>query len=276
MMILIDMHIHSNYSDGTLSVESIARAAKKRHLAFVSLTDHDTTEGLAPFLSACRECGVGALTGIELSADSDFTLHILGYRIERNHPPLQKRLNEIRENRDSRNHRICKKLQDLGLDIQIEDVTALSGGQVVARPHIARLMMQRGYVSSVGEAFAKYIGYGGSAHEPRVRLSAEECISLIRDAGGLAVLAHPAQTYLEDDAMEKLLRDLKEKGLWGIESLYSGHSPEITYKYLKMADKYDLYSTAGSDFHGTNSHGVEMGVAVSEGFLPWARLGVNI
>lgn len=275
-MILIDMHVHSNYSDGLLSVDSIAQAAKKRHLAFVSLTDHDTTEGLVPFMSACKEHGVEGLQGIELSADSDFTLHILGFRIDRFNGALQNRLGEIRENRNLRNHKICKKLQDLGLDIQIEDAEALSKGQVVARPHIARLMMQKGYVSSMGEAFIKYIGYGGSAHVDRTRLTAEECISLITDAGGLAVIAHPSQTYLEDEKMDRLLRRLKDNGLWGIEALYSGHSPEQIYKYLKLADKFDLYPTAGSDFHGTNSHGVELGVAVSEDFLPWARLGVKI
>jgi predicted metal-dependent phosphoesterase TrpH len=275
-MILIDMHVHSNYSDGTLSVDSIVKAAKKRHLAFVGLTDHDTTDGLGPFMSACKQYGMEGLAGIELSADSDYTLHILGFRIDRSNAALQKKLYEIRDHRNARNHRICKKLQDLGFDIQIEEVTVLSRGQVIARPHIARLMMQRGYVSSMGEAFTKYIGYGGSAHVERMRLSAEECISLINDAGGLAVLAHPAQTYLEDDKMDRLLSHLKNNGLWGLEALYSGHSPEQIYHYLKMADKFDLYPTAGSDFHGTNSHGVELGVAVSEDFLPWARLGVKI
>ena len=275
-MILIDMHVHSNYSDGLLSVESIAQAAKRRHLSFVSLTDHDTTEGLAPFMSACKKYGVEGLQGIELSAESDFTLHILGFRIDRLNGPLQNRLGEIRENRNLRNHVICKKLQELGLDIQIEDAEALSKGQVVARPHIARLMLQKGYVSSMGEAFVKYIGYGGSAHVQRTRLSAEECISLITGAGGLAVIAHPAQTYLDDEKMDQLLRRLKDNGLWGIEALYSGHSPEQIYNYLKLADKFDLYPTAGSDFHGSNSHGVELGIPVSEDFLPWARLGVKI
>ena len=275
-MILIDMHVHSNYSDGTLSVESIAKTAKKRHLAFVSLTDHDTTEGLGPFMSACSENGAEGHTGIELSADSDFTIHFLGFRIDRANEVLQKRLDEIRDHRNNRNHRICNKLQGLGFDVQIEDVSDLSKGQVIARPHIARLMMQRGYVSSIGEAFTKYLGYGGSAHVPRTRLSARECISLITGAGGLAVLAHPAQTYLEDEKIDQLLRHLKDNGLWGIEALYSGHSPEQAYNYLKLADKFGLYPTAGSDFHGSNSHGVDLGVAVSEDFLPWARLGDKI
>ena len=275
-MILIDMHVHSNYSDGTLSVGSIAKAAKKRHLAFISLTDHDTTEGLAPFMAACRENGVEGLSGIELSADSDFTLHILGFRIDPTNEALQKRLRDIRNNRDDRNHKICRKLQELGFDIHIEDVVLLSRGEVVARPHIARLMMQKGYVSSIGQAFTEYLGSGGKAYVPRERLSAEECISLITEAGGVAVLAHPVQTYLGDDELRSLLGRLKDHGLWGIEAIYPGHSPEQIYNYLKMAEMFDLYPTAGSDFHGSNSHGVELGIAVSEDFLPWARLGVKI
>lgn len=275
-MILIDMHVHSTYSDGTLDVESIVKAAKKRHLSFVTLTDHDTTEGLAPFMSACKKNKMEGLEGIEFSADSDYTLHILGYRINRTNEALQKRLDEIRGHRNLRNQKICKKLQDFGFDIQIEDVSLLSKGQVVARPHIARLMVQRGYVSSIGDAFVRYIGYGGSAHVDRVRLAAEECISLITGAGGLAVLAHPAQTYLEDKEMNQLLKRLKDHGLWGIEALYSSHSPEQTYHYLRLADKFDLYPTAGSDFHGFNGRGVDLGIAVSEDFLPWARLGVKI
>ncbi len=275
-MILIDMHVHSNYSDGTFSVDAIVRAAKRRNLAFVSLTDHDTTDGLPPFMTACREYGMEGLAGIELSADSDYTVHILGYRIDMKNQVLQNKLDLIRDNRDIRNQLICGKLRDLGFDIHIEDVAALSKGQVVARPHIARLMMEKGYVVSIGEAFAKYLGDGSIAHVPRIRLSAEECISLITGAGGLAVLAHPAQTYLEDEDMRILLRHLKDNGLWGIEALYSGHTPEQTYRYLKMADEFDLFSTAGSDFHGMNGHSVELGMAVSEDFLPWARLGVKI
>lgn len=275
-MILIDMHVHSNYSDGTFSVEAIVRAARRRHLSFVSLTDHDTTAGLLPFISACRKYSIEGLTGIELSAESDNTLHILGFRISHNCSELEQKLTEIRNYRDERNVQICSKLQKLGFDIQIEDVTALSNGQVVARPHIARLMIQKGYVFTVAEAFFKYLGLGGTAYIPRVRLLPEECISLIKQAGGVAVLAHPAQTHLDDDSMDQLLRKLKDYGLWGIEAVYSSHSPEQIYKYLSIANKFGLFPTAGSDFHGANSQVTDLGIPVSEDFLPWARLGVRI
>ena len=269
------MHVHSTYSDGTLSVRSIARAAKSRHLSLVSLTDHDTTAGLKPFMSACAEFGISGLTGIELSAEANYTLHILGFRIEPG-GELEKKLDYIRERRDTRNEKICEKLRGLGFDITVEEAKALSGGQVVARPHIARLMVQKGYVSSNIEAFIKYIGDQGSAYVPRERLSAEECISLIRGAGGLPSLAHPLQTGLDDEDFEKLLKRLTDAGLWGIEAVYSSHSPEDIYRCLGWAEKFGLYPTAGSDFHGGNSPNIDLGMPVSEDFLPWARLGVKI
>lgn len=275
-MILIDMHVHSTYSDGTFTVDELVRMAKRRNLAFISLSDHDTTAGIPPFMLSCRKFGVEGLPGIELSAEANYPLHILGFRIKLSDVKLEQRLTEIRNYRDLRNYEICRKLQKLGFDIQIEEVAALSNGQVVARPHIARLMIQKGYVSTLTEAFIKYIGLGGSAYVPRVRLTAEECISLIDGAGGLAVLAHPAKTYLDEEGMEKLIRRLKNSGLWGIEALYSGHSPEQTYNYLMYAHKFGLFSTAGSDFHGANGSVTDLGIPVSEDFLPWARLGIKI
>lgn len=277
LVILIDMHVHSTYSDGTLPVEVIAKSAKRRHLSLISLTDHDTTAGLAPFASACKSYDIQGLCGIELSAEADYTLHILGYRISPSGTPqLDKALAEIRTHRDERNLEICSKLRKLGLGIEIEEVRALSRGEVVARPHIARLMIQKGYVHSNAEAFIKYLGMGAPAYVPRVRLSPEECVRLIADAGGVAALAHPAQTHLADDALDSLLKRLKGCGLWGIEAVYSGHSPEQIYYFLSLADKYGLFPTAGSDFHGANSPGIDLGMPVSEDFLPWARLGVKI
>lgn len=275
-MILVDMHVHSTYSDGTLSVGALAAAAKRRHLAFISLTDHDTTDGLAPFIAACRANAIECLTGIELSADAEFTLHVLGYRISHDGAALENRLGYIRARRDERNAEICRRLQKLGMDVTIEEAAGLSRGQVVARPHIARLMIQKGYAASIADAFTRYIGLSGSAYVPRVRLSAEECISLISGAGGLAVLAHPAQTRLDDDRLEALVKKLRGYGLWGIEAGYASHSPEQIYKYLTLGEKYGLFPTAGSDFHGGNSPGIDLGVPVSEDFMPWARLGVKI
>lgn len=275
-MILIDMHVHSTFSDGTYSVEALAAAAKRRHLSLLSLTDHDTTAGLPPFKAACEKAGVTSLPGIELSAAAPYTLHILGFRIDAGDAALNERLAYVRRMRDERNETICANLRKLGFDITVAEARELSGGEVVARPHLARLMVQKGFAGSYAEAFSKYIGDGGSAYVPRVRLTAEECVSLITGAGGLPVLAHPYQTGFEGEELERLLARLRDAGLWGLEAVYSSHSAEQIYSYLALAEKFGLYPTAGSDFHGGNSPGIDLGMPVSEDFLPWARLGVKI
>lgn len=275
-MITIDMHVHSIFSDGTFTPEEIVKTAKKRRLSFITLTDHDTTSGLSSFMSACHKNKIEGLCGIELSAEADYTLHILGFRINPVSAKLNNTLSEIRENRNQRNIAICEKLSKLGIHIDLSEVTAVSNGEVVARPHIANLMLKKRYVNDRKEAFSKYLGRGGAAYVPRKRLSAAECIELITDAGGVAVLAHPYQTGLDDDKMRVLLKRLKDYGLWGIEAVYSAHSPEQIFNCLRLADEFSLYPTAGSDFHGANTQGTPLGMVVSHDFLPWARLGLKI
>ena len=242
-MILIDMHVHSRFSDGRYTPQQLAAAAKKRGLALLALTDHDTTSGLPVFMEACEREGVRGLCGIELSAAAPYTLHILGYRITPGAGNLEKRLEDIR--------------------------------RVLARPHIAQLLVDKGYAFSIGDAFIKYLDRGARAYVSRERIEPEECIALIREAGGVAVLAHPAQCRLDDAGLEELVARLKRFGLWGIEAVYGANSPETTFRHLALAQRFGLYATAGSDFHGTGDHSADIGMAVSEDFLPWARLGVR-
>lgn len=272
-MILIDMHVHSVYSDGDCTVEQLAHKAGRLGLSLLALTDHDTTEGLNPFLSACERHGVPALTGLELAADEDFTLHILGYRINPDDADLAVRLSELRRRRRTRNASICEELRRLGLDVTLEEVEAEADGEVVSRTHIAAVLRKKGYVGSSRKAFEKYIGLGCPAYVSRELMSAEDCIAAIKNAGGLAVMAHPYQAGLERGEFEKLVARLKDAGLWGIEAVYAGYSSEQTLELMKIAGKYSLYPTAGSDFHGGASN--EIGMSVSEDFLPWARLGVR-
>ena len=274
-MIIIDMHVHSTYSDGTCTPAQIARLAKRQGLFMAALTDHDTTSGLASFAAACADEHIAGLCGIELSAEAPFTLHILGYRITPGSPQMEERLCYIRRCRQERNLKICEKLRGMGMDVSVEEAEKYSGGEVVARPHIARLLIDKGYVSDISEAFTKYLARGGAAYVPRVRLSAEECISLVRSAGGLAVLAHPHQTGLDEEALSALTARLKEAGLWGIEAIYGSNSPEMTYRHLELARRFGLFATAGSDFHGGNKPGISVGIPVSDDFLPWARLGIR-
>lgn len=274
-MILIDMHVHSVYSDGTCTVDELARKAKLRGLSLLSLTDHDTTDGLVPFLRACQHFNVPALTGLELAANEDFTLHILGYRIDPLDKNLAEKLAGLRQLRGVRNAEICEKLRGLGFAITLEEVEAEANGEVVARPHIAAVMLRKGYAATARQAFERYIGQGRPAYAARALLSAEECIAMIKKAGGLAVMAHPLQTKLCDEEFDRLLARLKEAGLWGIETVYTGHSSEQIFGLMRTADKYSLYPTAGSDFHSDLRGCADMGMQVSDDFLPWARLGVS-
>lgn len=274
-MKIIDMHVHSRFSDGTFTPERLAAAAKRRGLSLMALTDHDTTAGLPSFMRACADCGVRGLTGIELSAEAPFTLHILGYRIRLKDAVLESRLEDVRRARDARNDKICAKLNALGFDMTMDEVREASNGQVVARPHFARVMVRKGFVANETQAFIRYLDRRGAAYVARERLSAEECISLIRGAGGVASLAHPAQCRLPDDELEALIARLKEAGLWGLEALYGANSPEYTYHSMELAGKFGLYPTAGTDFHGDSSHIPDLGMTVCDELLPWARLNVK-
>lgn len=273
-MILVDMHVHSTYSDGTCSVEQLARRGKQRGLSLLALTDHDTTDGLESFTRECRRCGVPSLTGVELATDESFTLHILGYRIDPHDAKLTGKLADLRHLRGARNTSVCEKLRRLGMDITLEEVEAEANGEVVGRPHIASVMLRKGYVSTSRQAFDKYLKLGSPAYVRRDLMSAEDCISLIRDAGGLPVMAHPYQTRLEFSRLKRLAGRLKDAGLWGIETVYTGYSAEQIFELMRIAGRYSLYPTAGSDFHnGKNCF--EIGISVSDDFLPLARLGVR-
>ncbi|MEA4878491.1 PHP domain-containing protein [Aminobacterium sp. MB27-C1] len=275
-MIFIDLHLHSTSSDGTLAPRDLVVRGKRRGLSVMSLTDHDTTEGVNEFLTACNKLGVRGVSGVELSAEFNGVMHILGYRINVESPLFQKHMKDLREGRDERNIKICEKLQKLGMSVSIEEVRAEANGDVVARPHIARVLIKKGYVQNMWQAFDRYLGHDASAYVPRYRLSPEVCIDVIQKADGVAVLAHPAQTTDDYGVLVDILKQLKSLGLWGIECLSPSHSSQQIFQYLRIAKEMDLFTTAGSDFHGTNRPSVSMGIRVKTDFLPWARLGISL
>ncbi len=275
-MILVDLHLHSTFSDGSLTPEQLAAQGKNRGISVMSLTDHDTTAGLPSFMAACSRLNVRAVAGVELSADYPSTMHILGYRFDYTHPRLAETLESVRKARDWRNEEMCRNLRKLGFDITLEEVEAEAAGDVVARPHMAKVMVRKGYVQDVGAAFSRYLGNSGPAYAHRERLSPEDCISLIREAGGVAVLAHPVQTAESYAEIRLIAGKLKEWGLWGLECISAKHTAEQIFQYLSVAAEFGLFPTAGSDFHGSANPAAAMGIPVSEDFLPWARLGVTL
>jgi 3',5'-nucleoside bisphosphate phosphatase len=249
----LDLHAHTTASDGDLSPTQLIWWAKAVGLTVLAVTDHDTTEGIAEAYVAGHKYGVEVISGIELSADIDVPrgqCHLLGYFIDPENPTLNARLREVREARNTRNARIAAKIQTHGWNVTLEEVEAQAGGDVVARPHFARVLVNKGYVADMGEAFEKHLGKGGTFYVERERLSQQEAIELIHTAGGVCILAHPNNLNCDAEETEARIRHLQTLGLDGIEARYNKHTPEDTARYLALAGKYGLLTSGGSDFHG--------------------------
>ncbi len=247
----IDLHAHTTASDGDHTPTELVRHAIATGLTAIAVTDHDTTDGVAEALQAGAEQGIEVIPGIELSAEiGRGQCHVLGYGIDPAAPALLSRLREVLENRALRNDQIIKNLQGFGFDITLKDVAAVAGGDVLARPHFARVLVNKGYVGSVQEAFDLYLAKGAKAYVDRARLLPEEAIALLHEAGGVAVLAHPNNMKRDEAETETEIARLQSLGLDGIEARYNLHTPEDTARYLALADRLGLLTTGGSDFHG--------------------------
>lgn len=247
----IDLHTHSNHSDGSLAPRHLVQLAKESGLHAIALTDHDTVAGVEEAVLAGKELGVEVVPGVEISAQyPPGTMHILGYYINASHPELLEALKRLQQARAARNPKIVRQLQDLGLEITTDEILDLSGGQV-GRPHIAKALVQRGYVSSIDEAFDRYLQKGAVAYVEKFRFPPEEAIALIRGAGGLAVLAHPFTLGMEKlGQLSELVSELREMGLEGIEVFYPNHTEKMASIYANVAQRLGLVVTGGSDFHG--------------------------
>ena len=230
-------------------------------LTGIAITDHDTMSGNGEAAVAGAELGMTVIPGVEVSAvrDDGSELHLLGYWPNQEHEGLQKILADIRDGRDRRNARIVDRLTSLGVDISLEMVETIAGGESVGRPHIAQALVQVEAVSGIQEAFDRYLARGKPAYVDRFRLGPEEAVRLLTNAGSLVVLAHPKGLRASGEVLSRLVVRLVKSGLRGIEAYYSTHSPSDTKLYLDMADEYDLIATGGSDFHGANKPDVHLG-----------------
>ena len=271
---MIDLHVHTSRSDGTYTPQQVLRLAAKRKLVALAITDHDTIDGVAPAIDEGTIQGVEVISGVELSAQSDFgILHILGYFVKLDHSELLETLAKLKQLRDDRTIQILKKLSDRGINLSIEEVNKEAGEGVVGRPHIARILLARGLVSHLQEAFDRYLKKGASCYVAKAKLPSEVAIQLIRRAGGLAVLAHPYSMFNRGPAeLEHILKELISQGLKGIEVLYPKHTREQTKLFRKLADKYGLVETGGTDFHGDNKPDIELGYIPGHPPLPYSML----
>jgi 3',5'-nucleoside bisphosphate phosphatase len=217
--------------------------------------------GLPRFLAAAAGGPVRAVPGVELSVDcAHGVMHMLGYWMDLANPELLRQMEWIRDGREMRNREMLVKLNALGFAMTWEEVTGFAGEDVVGRPHFAQVMLQKGYAKDKNEVFDKWLGDGKPGYADRPRLTAEVAVALIRQAGGVAVLAHPFTLRIGKEAMAQLFVDLAAAGLAGVECYYSEHSADLTKEYLVMARQANLVPTGGSDFHGEVSPGIRLGV----------------
>lgn len=272
----IDLHIHSTASDGSLSPSEIRRTAIQIGLKAISITDHDTLAGVVALRSEHIPPELEFVPGIEISASPppgypiNGSVHILGYGIDPEDPTLNRLLVDLKQAREDRNPKIIAKLKELGMELSIADLADIVGDAIAGRPHIAQLMVKKNFVESVNDAFDRFLGKNKPAYVHKYRIPMDVAISTIQNAGGIAVLAHPYLNGITDTAeFESFLLTLKAMGLRGIEAIYPAHSSAATSEYCRLARKYNLLVTGGTDFHGAASPGIRMGVGRGRLHVPY-------
>jgi hypothetical protein len=264
----IDLHIHTSASDGTLSPEQAVAVAAQSGVEVLGVADHDTLEGLAAALAAGQRLGVTVVPGVEINTDYEYTeAHVLGYFVDHDSPQLNEALEDIRRRRWERAREMLARLARLGMPLEERRVRELAAGGSVGRPHVARALVEAGYVKTGGEAFGRFIGRGQPAYVPRYHLTPRAAAQAVRAAGGVAVLAHPSK--VGDDA---LVQALIEQGIEGLECFHCDHSAAHSRHYTALARQLGLVITGGSDSHGPRS---ERPVAIGAVAVPpwvWEEL----
>ena len=260
-MRFIDLHTHSTCSDGTSTPTDLVREATEANLGAISLTDHDTMAGVAEAINAGVKAGIEVISGVELSANHDGkAVHVLGYGLDRFNLNMQTMLADLQTIRKNRNKQILEKLAGLTINIDRDELIASSSG-LVGRPHIARMLVEQKVVHNFDQAFKKYLGKDGLAYVETERYPATETFKIIKDAGGLAVLAHPTTFEKSLNRLNETIRYLHKHGLDGVEAIYPGHTRKICDSLFNLAEKLDMVVTGGSDFHGSVKQGIFIGGA---------------
>lgn len=268
----IDLHTHTTASDGSMTPMELIRHAFDRGLAAVAVTDHDSVSGIGQALEEGDRLGLEVIAGVEISVYFSSEMHLLGYFLNGHCGSILKTLEDLRERREERNPKIVNKLNELGFDITMEEVNGKAEGGNVGRPHIARVMIEKGYVKSMDEAFEKYLGTGRPAYFRKDKLLPQEGIAEITRSGGIPVLAHPFFIGLPYGQLDHLVGELAGYGLKGIEAYYSWHTEEQTSLLLRIAAKHGMLVTGGSDFHGSFKPDIEIGTGKGSLKVPYSLL----
>ena len=259
-MARIDLHLHTRYSDGSLTPAEVVDLAHQAGVTALAITDHDIVDGIPHALDAATPLGIEVIPGVELSSRfNQQELHVLGYFFDWRDPIFRDHLARQRRSRHVRNPQTIERLNALGLELSEEEVKAKAGSDSIGRPHVAQVLVDKGYVHDTREAFDRYLKEGAPAYVPRTLSDTRDVIAWTRDAGGGPVLAHPTWTRCQGEPLYRLCACLKEAGLLGLEVFYSSHTRQQTSRYLELAKRLDLLVTGGSDFHGATNPGIQVG-----------------
>lgn len=248
---MIDMHVHTNCSDGDYSPSDVVQMAHDVGITHLAITDHDTIDGLKQAHIKANDLNIKLLNGVELASSEYKNMHILGYAFNYDNPILNETLTKWINGRIERANNIIKYLKEYhNIDISIEYVNQFCQGKSIGRVHFSQALMSLGYVNTIQEAFAKYLDTEKFHSVDRKKPTTERILNVIQQSGGLPVLAHPSSLNIPDDDFDKLISKMKSLGLVGLECYYCKHDIAMTKKYISIAKKYDLLITGGSDFHG--------------------------
>lgn len=271
-MKLIDLHTHSNCSDGSMTPTELVAHAATRGLSAIALSDHDTVAGVDEAVEAGKHYGVEVVPAIEFSVQSDTETHILGFYIDHKSPILKEALDNINVVRHQRTVNTCNKLRDLGFDVTMEEALEIAPAGIIGRAHFARLLVEKGYISSVKEGFDKYLANGRPAYDGSQYLTAKDAVELIAAIGGVSFVAHPHLIRLDDTSLRTFLNELKGYGLCGIEGYYNEYTEEMQEYFQKLASELGLNICGGTDFHAKMKPHIEIGIGQGNMEIPYTVL----
>ena len=274
---MIDLHTHSNVSDGSDDPETVVELAAEAGCSALALTDHDSLAGVGPARVRAAELGIAFVPGCEVSCLPVGTggMHVLVYFVEEDGGPFPEELGRLRTDRRRRNRALAERLGELGLPVTYDRVVAIAGGEEgVGRPHFAAALVEAGAVVSIDDAFDRYLSDGRPGHVPKARLTGPDVAALARASGGVAVLAHPFSLGLDGPGLARVVGRLAESGFAGIEAVYGRYSPRQRRELGHLARRFDLVATGGSDHHGTSKPDLRVGTGQGDLKVPDRVLGL--
>ena len=265
----VDLHVHSDKSDGSYSPSDLVSYAIQKGLTAFALTDHDTVDGIDEAIKAAQNTSVTVIPGIELSTEyQGKDIHIVGLMIDKEEPDFRNKIQEFVDSRILRNQKMCQKLTEHGAPVTYEELMDTFPGAVITRAHFSRILLEKGYVKSLKEAFERYVGDHAPCFLPREKITPEDAVKLILSAKGIPVLAHPLQYGMGKERLQILIDRLKEAGLQALEAIYCTYTPSEENQMRALALANHLLISGGSDFHGTAKPGLDLGTGYGKLYIP--------